>query len=232
MIVPATIAPVSADDQSRQPPDPVRAAIPNALTVLRLLLIIAFVLILSGFRIDESSSRVLLVSAILFVIAATTDALDGALARRWNAISRFGRVMDPLADKLLILGAFILMAGPGFHSHGDGQVTGVAPWMVVLILAREMLATSIRAVVETGGEAMAAVWSGKAKMALQAICVPAVLTLIWLYGGEGGHWSRMAIRVLVWSTVAVTVVSGWRYFLTTLLFAIPQRAGVDSEGDS
>ncbi len=205
-------------------PDRIRASIPNALTVGRLFLAAGFIAVLSIYRVDGDQPWLLPLSAGLFIVAAVTDALDGFLARRWNAISPFGRVMDPLADKILVLGAFILMAGPGFHSLNDGQITGVAPWMVVVILAREMLATSIRGVVESTGQPMPAVWSGKIKMILQAICVPAVLILIWLAGAEGGSWSRQVIRGLVWATVLITIISGWRYLITTIRFAIPQSA--------
>ena len=203
----------------------IRASIPNALTVGRLFLTAAFIAALSAYRADDPIDWILPLSTALFVVAAVTDALDGYLARRWNAVSPFGRVMDPLADKVLVIGAFILLAGPGFHSISDGQLTGVAPWMVVVILSREMLATSIRGVVESTGQPMPAVWSGKAKMILQAICVPAILALIWLVGGEGGSWSRTAIRALVWLTLLVTIISGWRYLMTTIRFALPTNTG-------
>lgn len=211
------------DAAARPQPDPIRAAIPNALTVGRLFLTAGFIAALSAYRTGGEFEWILPLAAALFIIAAVTDALDGALARRWNAISPFGRVMDPLADKVLILGAFILLAGPGFHAPSDGQLTGVAPWMVVVILAREMLATSIRGFVESTGEPMPAVWSGKIKMILQAICVPVVLVLLWKFGGEGGSWSRQTIRALVWLTVAVTIISGWRYLMTTIRYAIPAK---------
>ena len=223
---------MSTDPGSITPPDPIRAAIPNILTVGRLFLTAGFIVAISAYRAEDGHRWILPLSAGLFIIAALTDALDGALARRWNAVSPFGRVMDPLADKVLILGAFILLAGPGFHSATDGQLTGVAPWMVVVILAREMLATSIRGVVESTGQPMPAVWSGKAKMILQAICVPAVLLLLWQVGGAGGSWSRAAIRMLVWTTVLVTILSGWRYLMTTIRFAIPQRAAATRNGDA
>ncbi|MCB9847606.1 MAG: CDP-diacylglycerol--glycerol-3-phosphate 3-phosphatidyltransferase [Phycisphaeraceae bacterium] len=202
-------------------PDPVRAVIPNALTVARLVLTAAFIAALSVYRDGADLDWILPLSAGLFVIAAVTDALDGALARRWNAISTFGRVMDPLADKVLVIGAFILMAGPGFQSATDGQLTRVAPWMVVVILTREMLATSIRGVVEAEGQPLPAVWSGKLKMILQAICVPVVLLLLWRFGAAGGSWSRTVISGLVWATVVVTIISGWRYLLTTIRYALP-----------
>jgi len=206
-----------------------RASIPNALTVGRLFLTAAFIGVLSAYRADDPIDWILPLATALFIIAAVTDALDGYLARRWNAVSPFGRVMDPLADKVLVIGAFILLAGPGFHSLRDGQLTGVAPWMVVVILSREMLATSIRGVVESTGQPMPAVWSGKAKMILQALCVPVVLLLVWLVGAEGGSWSRTAIRGLVWATLLVTIISGWRYLMTTIRFAIPSATTQPSE---
>jgi len=164
----------------------------------------------------------LLFAAALFVVAAFTDTLDGFLARRWNAVTTFGRVMDPFADKVLVLGAFVYLAAPGFQLADPAvaagpalqpayQATGVAPWMVVLILARELLVTSIRGLYESQGVDFSAMWSGKAKMVLQSLVVPVILVLVALVPVDPGSWGFWVIRALVWITLLVTVASGLQY---------------------
>src|ERR1043165_8884477 len=127
-----------------------RRNIPNILTMSRVVLAIGFFAVLSFWSYEKSPLAsgkspdwTLIGAALLFVIAAATDALDGNLARKWDVVSVFGRIMDPFADKLLVIGAFVYLAGPGF-GNGQVQLSRVDPWMVVLILARELLVTSIR----------------------------------------------------------------------------------------
>jgi CDP-diacylglycerol--glycerol-3-phosphate 3-phosphatidyltransferase len=200
-----------------------RRWIPNALTVLRLIIAVAFFALLSVWTYPASdlvvSPRVpvlpYLIAAALFGLAAITDAVDGPLARRWKVVSTFGRVMDPFADKVLVVGAFVMLAGPRFAvdvpGHRDLQVSGVMPWMVVLILGRELLVTSIRAVLESEGKDFSATWSGKAKMVLQACVIPFVLVLLGITEVHRGSWGRWVIDISIWLTVAVTVVSGVPY---------------------
>lgn len=191
------------------PPAPVQAPwrrrLPNALTMLRLVLAAGVFWLLASPP-DRLTPARLIAAAVIFTLAAITDAADGYLARRWNVVSPFGRVMDPFADKILILGSFIMLAGPTLSA-----LSLVAPWMAVLILARELFVTSIRGVYESRGFDFSADWSGKAKMILQSISVPAVLLLIALGSREPGSAARMTIGLLVWLTVAVTVLSGLTY---------------------
>ncbi len=196
------------------------ATLPNWLTVARLFLAVGCFVALGLYDAAEPrGSALLLLAAALFVLAALTDALDGHLARRWRVTSAFGRIMDPLADKLLVIGAFVYLAGPSFAGADGSQTTAVEPWMVIVIFAREMLATSIRAYVERRGTAFGADWSGKAKMILQSICVPTVLVIVALNeptGSPDPGWTRWTIGALVWATVIVTIVSGWRYAVATV----------------
>lgn len=205
------------DGPVRQPmPSPsLRPHIPNALTVLRFVLAGAFVAALSVAPEDGAGFRAAcLWAAGLFVVAAVTDALDGHLARRWKVVSTFGRVMDPVADKVLVLGAFILLAGPAFVAAGAGgpfQRSGVEPWMVVLMLLRELGVTSIRAVLESQGVRFPADKAGKLKMMLQSATAPLVLVLIGLGLDGPGTAGRWAIDVAVWATVAATLASALPY---------------------
>lgn len=197
-----------------------RRALPNALTLARVALAVAMFLLLARYRltpapIDPSTAavdRILLLAVGLFVLAALTDALDGHLARRWNVVSVFGRILDPFADKLLVIGAFIMLAGPGF-SDGSHQVSGALPWMAVVVLARELLVTSIRGVLEARGVDFSATLSGKLKMILQSASIPLVILLVALrpVAGEHAHLIPHATLWIMLVTVAVTAVSGVPY---------------------
>jgi CDP-diacylglycerol---glycerol-3-phosphate 3-phosphatidyltransferase len=199
------------------PSGDLRRHIPNALTMARVALAVAFFGVLTPWRFANSPlSRGaapdywLLAATVLFVIAAATDALDGYLARKWNVVSVFGRIMDPFADKVLVIGAFVYLAGPGF-SAGNVQVSGVYPWMAALILARELLVTSIRAAFESKGVSFAATASGKLKMILQSICIPLVLVLMNLDAGGFPILTTRVIPIIVYSTVLVTAWSAIPY---------------------
>lgn len=197
-----------------------RRNIPNILTMSRVALAIAFFAVLTPWNFTHSPLSKgdwpdpwLLIAAAIFIVAAATDALDGHLARKWNVVSVFGRIMDPFADKVLIIGAFVYLAGPGFAS-GSHSISGVHPWMVAVILARELLVTSIRAAFESNGVSFAASWSGKWKMILQSICVPVVLLLPNFTAAlPPPIWPQVAI---VWATVLVTVWSAIPYIQRAL----------------
>lgn len=204
-----------------------KRSLPNALTLLRVVLAGAFFVVLSrwpgvgpgeGRRPPGSGAELtLLVSAVMFVVAAVTDAFDGYLSRKWNVTSVFGRVMDPFADKVLIIGAFVYLAGPDFQSplHAGGflQVSGVAPWMVVVVIARELLVTSIRGVVEGRGASFHAQGAGKAKMIVQCAAVPTVLAAVSIFDTSPGTPGRLLIDAVVWTSVAVTALSGIPYVM-------------------
>lgn len=239
-------------------PQSLRQWIPNALTMARLVLAAGFFVLLAFFdpaaaahgRIGADAAVgpvaaggqglwVLNFAAGLFIVAALTDFLDGHLARRWNAVTAFGRVMDPFCDKILVLGALIFLAGPSFVAIVGGPVadtamgglpaagpavpppspgaatavslTGIHPWMVVVILARELLVTSIRGVAESSGIAFGAVRAGKLKMILQSLTVPIVLLLIANFAPLETEWARWTRDALVFATVIVTIISGVPY---------------------
>jgi CDP-diacylglycerol---glycerol-3-phosphate 3-phosphatidyltransferase len=202
------------------PSDDYRRHIPNALTLARIALAIAFFAVLTPWRYSTSASLSradpdpwLIAATALFIIAALTDALDGYLARKWNVVSVFGRIMDPFADKVLVIGAFIYLAGPGFTTAAGTQVSGIYPWMAATILARELLITSIRAAFESRGVSFAASTSGKLKMILQSICIPLVLVLLNVETDPRSRILTCVIPILTWSTVLITVWSAFPYIV-------------------
>lgn len=203
-------------------PDSVRRSLPNALTVLRLLLAAAFFGLLNEYRYPDHNTLWANIAIVFFVLAAVTDAFDGYLARKWHVESVFGRIMDPFCDKVLVLGAFIYMAGPRFivrewveAGSFFTMATGVYPWMVVIVLARELLVTGFRGEAESMGVSFASNWWGKAKMILQSIAIPVVifLTVNFKTGGDDtlNRIARWTCYVIVYATVLVTILSGLPY---------------------
>ncbi len=198
-------------------PSPLQRALPNALTTLRLVAAGVFVWLLSSTTPIEP--RILLVAASLFIAAALTDALDGYLARRWNATSRFGRIADPLADKLLVLGAFVCLAGPGFTAldeAGRYQASAISPLIAMIIVARELVVTSLRGLIEGAGGDFSASFSGKAKMILQSIVVPAILLTLALADVDRHSTTHTLLGIAAWLTAVVTALSAWPYIARAL----------------
>lgn len=207
---------------------PVRKQLPNQLTVLRLVLAALFFFVLNLYRYPVGPNAAIAWAIVIFICAGVTDFLDGYLARRWSAQSVFGRIMDPFCDKVLVIGAFIFLAGPRFvvphvpavpgmagladDTHHTLMVTGVYPWMVALILARELLVTGIRGELESQGVAFGANIWGKLKTVLQLIAIPFVLLFVILDPQtDGHHWLAIVRDLLVWAVVLVTVFSGVPY---------------------
>ena len=192
--------------------------IPNILTILRVVFAASFFGALSCYRYPDTGTTWGNVAVGLFVIAAVTDAFDGALARRWNVVSAFGRIMDPFCDKVLVLGAFVYLSGGRFRVKDwfdeDRLLTmasGVYPWMVVVILARELFVTSIRGVAESQGIAFGSKLSGKLKMILQSIAIPVVIFLVVNWPPSMFGWNLWICNGLMWITIAVTIWSGFPY---------------------
>lgn len=196
--------------------------LPNGLTVLRLIIAGGFFATLNLYRFPDHNAMWANIAIVLFLIAVATDWLDGYLARRWHVESIFGRIMDPFCDKVLVLGGFIYLAGPRFAVapplDADALVvsnaSGVYPWMVVVIFARELLVTSIRGALEAMGISGQAKWSGKAKMMLQSLMIPAVIFIAVNLDPVEHAWAQWVRDVLVYATVIVTLWSGLPYILS------------------
>jgi CDP-diacylglycerol--glycerol-3-phosphate 3-phosphatidyltransferase len=205
-----------------------RINLPNQITIGRLGLAVVFYVLLSWFDARQLAEQrwLLHVSFWVFIVAALTDVLDGYLARTMNAVTSFGRVVDPVADKVMICGAFAFFASDHFWD-GTRNITGVTAWMAVVILTRELLVSAIRAHSEAGGEAFAAAWGGKLKMFIQSFTIATIL------GQYAWNWSAIdPLRVgAVWATVIVTVLSGFTYVQRARRFLLSSSAlGGDTGG--
>jgi CDP-diacylglycerol--glycerol-3-phosphate 3-phosphatidyltransferase len=162
--------------------------LPNVLTVLRIMLVPVLVVALLG---NTPSGDVL--AAVVFALASLTDFVDGYLARARGSITTFGKLMDPLADKLLIVGA--LLALVSLH-----RLEG---WVAMVIIARELAVTMLRANAGQAGVVIAASMFGKVKTCVQIAAILAVIAV---------HGSPLWVSLLVYLAVAITVLSGLDYF--------------------
>jgi len=188
--------------------------LPNRITVARLGLAVLFFLLLSQYSQRSPRPWMLDVAVVMFIVAAATDIVDGYIARKRGLVTPLGRVLDPLVDKVLVCGAFILFVGPGFVDAAGHNVTEVSGWMVVVIVGRELLVTGLRGFNESVGKPLGASIHGKLKMWMQSVAAPALLFVI----AHEDRWlsPSTAIQVkttLVWVTVAVTALSAIHYLL-------------------
>jgi len=217
---------------------PALAHLPNTLSASRVLIAIAMVALLSNsdysnadfaLRSSGDNRTIVALGLAMFVLRAITDALAGFLARRWRVVSVLGRIIDPFADKVLVLGAFVVLAGPQFSAGvysppptdigispkliGTIQVTAVAPWMVVVILARDLLITTLRGLVEGRGMSFAALPAGKIKMIVQSLSIPAILLTLTLADDPTQGVARWIILTSAWGVALLTAVSALPYSL-------------------
>jgi CDP-diacylglycerol---glycerol-3-phosphate 3-phosphatidyltransferase len=163
--------------------------IPNALTMLRIVAVPVIVVAL----LDETPNGDVIAAAV-FTLAAVTDGLDGYIARRRSQVTTFGKLMDPLADKLLVVAALITLV----------SLDRLAAWVAMVIIARELAVTGLRWLAAEQGAVISASWLGKLKTALQVAAIVALI--VW-------DPTPFAVDLLVYVAVAATVISGADYFL-------------------
>ena len=177
--------------------------LPNQITISRLILSLVFfvVIILANIRYFGAGRQVALnLSIVLFVLTAATDFLDGYLARKWQLVSTFGRVADPIVDKVFICGSFVLLV----------ETSELVPaWFPVIIISREFLISGIRGFLESCGIAFGAGLSGKLKMGLQSITIPFVLFHEANYQSSA-TWKWIVIALLA-ATAFLTLTSSVDY---------------------
>lgn len=177
--------------------------LPNRLTLLRIVLVPVFM----TFLLIPAGRWRLLAALACFAVASLTDLIDGKLARRSNQVTNFGKLMDPLADKLLVSAALVVFVQLGLTNA----------WIAMIVIAREFLVTSLRLVAAGNGTVLAANYWGKVKTASQMIAVCVVLAL----GGLG--LPALAGSVLLWIAAALTVVSGIQYVMAYRGYINPGR---------
>jgi CDP-diacylglycerol--glycerol-3-phosphate 3-phosphatidyltransferase len=173
--------------------------LPNQLTAARLVLAIVLFLLIAG--------RHWMGCVLVFAAAAFTDWLDGYLARRQGLSSALGRVFDPLVDKVLVCGAYIFLLVE--------KEAGLLPWMVTVVVARELIITGMRSFLENRGTTFGADWLGKLKMGLQCAALFAIFVALDLrFSGqsEGVVWFFETVRDgLVYAMLGATALSGLQY---------------------
>jgi CDP-diacylglycerol--glycerol-3-phosphate 3-phosphatidyltransferase len=188
--------------------------IPNILTFGRLVLTVVFLVMIlysPGIENNQSKALFLTVAFILFVIAGLTDIVDGIVARRYHVTSKLGRMVDPLADKILVCGSFIsfaIIGEPKLFNLGPGVLAAIQWSVAGVLIAREAYVTVLRHIAEARGINFAATVSGKLKMFLQSFAIGTVVikmghapTAVW------GYWFTTVTFVLM---LAVTIISGIR----------------------
>ena len=179
--------------------------VPNKITLSRILLIPIFIIILSipfdwgAWSIGKETLPLThFIAALIFIIAAVTDWLDGHYARKYELITNLGKFLDPLADKLLVSSALILLIE-----------MGIAPaWVVIIILARELAVTGLRLVAAGAGIVLAAGNMGKLKTATQMIAI----TLLLLHNFPFSYLGFPVDLIMLYAALFFTVVSGVDYF--------------------
>ncbi|ENH96524.1 phosphatidylglycerophosphate synthase [Gracilibacillus halophilus YIM-C55.5] len=180
--------------------------VPNRITISRILLIPIFILLLSyPFNwgtvtlFDQSLPVAQLMAVILFAVASATDWVDGYYARKYNLVTNLGKFLDPMADKLLVSAAFILLI----------QLELAPAWAVIVIISREFAVTGLRLVAAGEGVVMAAGQMGKLKTVLQIL---AIITLL-LHNIPFAFIHVPVANILLYAAVLVTIISGVEYFV-------------------
>ena len=138
-----------------------------------------------------------LIACLIFIIASVTDAMDGHIARKYNLITDFGKFMDPLADKLLVISALTTMI----------EYNLVAAWMVIIIVARELTVSILRAIAAADGKVIAASSGGKLKTISQMVAI-----VVLLLGAHTGNLLLINIgKITILIATLLTLYSGWEY---------------------
>lgn len=174
--------------------------LPNKLTTLRLIMAVPFIYFLQ--ESDAGGLVYRIIACIIFLIASLTDFFDGYLARKYNLITDFGKIMDPLADKILVISALVIFV----------YLKYIPPWMSIVVIAREFFISGIRIIAAAKGEVIAAGKLGKYKTTSQMI----VIMIMMLLGPNKYNFYMMLIPVILtlWSGVEYTTKSK-HYFMNT-----------------
>lgn len=182
--------------------------VPNKISAARLLLSFVFFALLP--------LQLYWAALVVFVVAAGTDWVDGWYARKYNMVTKLGRVLDPFCDKILICGAYILLAVE--MDDLFPWYAKIAGWMAVVVVGRELLVTVLRSMIEGAGGDFSAKWAGKLKMGFQCVAVGACLVALAMKHAvaepataEIPVWLNIILIGSVWLSIYSTLQSGWGY---------------------
>jgi CDP-diacylglycerol---glycerol-3-phosphate 3-phosphatidyltransferase len=181
----------------------------NKLTLIRIFLIPIFLIFIAVRGIPYGT----LIATAVFIIAALTDKLDGYIARSRNQITRFGKFMDPLADKLLVTAALISLV----------EYRIIPGWVAMIIIAREFAVTGLRSIAAAEGVVIAASWWGKIKTVTQIVAIIFALIEVNLsfqqdiadFIGKGSYIASffdIMTGITLYGSVIITIISGYDYF--------------------
>lgn len=168
----------------------------NKLTILRVILVPFFMAFLM-----QDSFAYQTAALVIFAAASLTDMIDGKIARKYNQITAFGKFADPLADKMLIVGAMLALM----------KYNLVSVWAIFIVLCREFIVAGIRLAAVTEGEVIAASMWGKLKTVSQMIAV--IIAMLLLTFHILPSYSKIITDVCIWISVILTVISGGDYYI-------------------
>ncbi len=182
--------------------------LPNKLTMLRVILVPFFLaaMMIPSDVVAEPITRI--VAAVIFAVTAFTDFVDGKIARKYNLVTNFGKFMDSLADKFMVISAFF-----GATARYD-YLTDIFVWITLIVVFRELAITSLRLIASnTAGKVIAAAWAGKIKTFSQCICILAIFLEPLIPFAIFNQY-----HVITWASAAVmtffTIYSGIQYFIS------------------
>jgi CDP-diacylglycerol--glycerol-3-phosphate 3-phosphatidyltransferase len=170
--------------------------LPNRITLSRLFLAVIFFVFLSYRFFD--------LALVTFFLAVLTDWLDGYYARKRGLSTDLGRIADPFVDKVIICGGFIIFI------HIAKEI--MAPWMVIIIVAREFLVSSIRGYSESKGVPFASNMWGKSKMFVQSLTI--CILILYFAHFRNVSWTEYVVYTFIWATIIVTLMSGIFYIIS------------------
>lgn len=171
--------------------------VPNLLSLSRILAVPVFVVLM-----HEPSPLRALAAGIVFAIASATDWLDGYLARKWGQVTRMGKLLDPIADKILIMAALVVLV--------EIRSDIVSSWMAILMISREFAVTGLRAIASGDGVVIPAEAVGKYKVGAQITAVVSLLLDYYL----ANDWLRNLGAAALWISMVLSVYSAIQYFRT------------------
>ena len=183
--------------------------VPNILSAIRL--IMAFIVV------GVIPFNAYPLALVLFVVAASTDWIDGWWARKFDQVTQLGRILDPFCDKMIICGTYIVLA---VEMRDFPWYSGISGWMAVVVVGREMLVTALRSFIEQSGGDFSAKMAGKLKMVFQCVAVAASLVVLTYTDpvNTSPEWVNYILLVSVWLALALTLYSGAEYVIAAAKF--------------